>query len=60
MIFGSIMSCLDKKIKLVKEGADRWTDNVFAMKQWIVNKRNQPAAEVNKWLGISDDFDYVE
>ena len=54
------MSCLDKKIKLVKEGADRWTDNVFAMKQWIVNKRNQPAAEVNKWLGISDDFDYVE
>nr|CCA18333.1 meiotic nuclear division protein putative [Albugo laibachii Nc14]CCA18394.1 meiotic nuclear division protein putative [Albugo laibachii Nc14] len=51
---------LQKSVKTVKEGADRWTDNAFNLRSWIVQKRGVPTSEVDKWLGIKDDFDYVD
>ncbi|RHZ12671.1 hypothetical protein DYB26_006999 [Aphanomyces astaci] len=38
-------------------------DNVFNLKSWIIKKNSCSSAEVSlveKWLGIKDDFDYVE
>ncbi|CAH0485231.1 unnamed protein product [Peronospora farinosa] len=51
---------LERKSCVAKEGSDRWTDNVYTLKSWVVNKRGVEGREVDKWLGIKDDFDYVE
>ncbi|CEG39552.1 Protein involved in meiotic recombination/predicted coiled-coil protein [Plasmopara halstedii] len=56
----AILEDLECKVGIAKEGADRWTDNVFTLKSWVVKKRGVEGKEVNKWLEIQDDFDYVE
>ncbi|OQR85615.1 meiotic nuclear division protein [Achlya hypogyna] len=55
-----ILKKLDAKIKIAKEGVDRWTDNIFNMKSWVIKKNSCSSAEVEKWLGIPEDFDYIE
>ncbi|OQR88548.1 meiotic nuclear division protein [Thraustotheca clavata] len=68
-----LLNQLDTKAKIAKEGADRWTgfkttfilpdnylDNVFNLKSWVIKKNSCSSAEVEKWLGIPDDFDYIE
>ncbi|EQC40814.1 hypothetical protein SDRG_01882 [Saprolegnia diclina VS20] len=55
-----LLKKLDAKAKMAKEGVDRWTDNVFNLKSWVIKKNSCSSAEVEKWLGIPDDFDYVE
>ncbi|CCI43066.1 hypothetical protein ABG067_004663 [Albugo candida] len=55
-----VLNELESSVKKVKEGADRWTDNIFNLRSWVVQKRGVPTGEVDKWLGIKDDFDYVE
>ncbi|KDO16624.1 hypothetical protein SPRG_17873 [Saprolegnia parasitica CBS 223.65] len=55
-----LLKKLDAKAKVAKEGVDRWTDNVFNLKSWVIKKNSCSSAEVEKWLGIPDDFDYVE
>lgn len=56
----AILDELQKKVRVAKEGSDRWTDNVFTLKSWVEKKRGVAGSEVDKWLGIKDDFDYVE
>ncbi|ETV88933.1 hypothetical protein H257_00373 [Aphanomyces astaci] len=55
-----VLKKLASKVKVAKEGVDRWTDNVFNLKSWIIRKNSCSSAEVEKWLEIKDDFDYVE
>ncbi|TDH67351.1 hypothetical protein CCR75_004125 [Bremia lactucae] len=68
----AILKELEHKVRLSKEGADRWTDNVYTLKSWVVQKRGVEGKEVvgtpatfrekrivDKWLGIKDDFDYI-
>ncbi|CAI5737222.1 unnamed protein product [Hyaloperonospora brassicae] len=56
----AILEKLEQSARVAKEGSDRWTDNVYTLKAWVVNKRGVEGREVDKWLGIKDDFDYVE
>ncbi|CAH0520945.1 unnamed protein product [Peronospora belbahrii] len=56
----AILNELESKLRVAKEGCDRWTDNVYTLKSWVVKKRGVEGREVDKWLGIKDDFDYVE
>ncbi|ETK85306.1 hypothetical protein, variant [Phytophthora nicotianae] len=56
----AILEELERKVRMAKEGSDRWTDNVYTLKAWVVKKRGVEGKEVDKWLGIKDDFDYVE
>ncbi|KAG3121641.1 hypothetical protein PI124_g1586 [Phytophthora idaei] len=56
----TILEELERKVRMAKEGSDRWTDNVYTLKSWVVKKRGVEGKEVDKWLGIKDDFDYVE
>lgn len=51
---------LEKELKLVKEAANRWTDNIFSCKDYLVKKRAMGKQEVNKILGITSAFDYPE
>lgn len=47
------------KAQAAKAGADRWTDNVWALKSYLVKLGKSPA-EVDALLGLTDDFDYVK
>ena len=35
-------------------------DNTWALKSYLVKKRGMNGREVDKALGLPDDFDYVE
>lgn len=51
---------LEKEYDLVRNGAHRWTDNIFSCKDYLVKKRGMMKKEANKYLGITDNFDYPE
>jgi hypothetical protein len=57
---GIILVLAERKVKIAKVGADRWTDNVYTLRSWVIQKRGCAGGEADKWLGIKDDFDYVE
>tara|TARA_A100001015_G_scaffold219911_1_gene247454 strand:- start:304 stop:804 length:501 start_codon:yes stop_codon:yes gene_type:complete len=46
--------------KVVKQGAERWTDNVYQMKKYLTRTKGMSGKEVDKMLGITADYDYVE
>ena len=43
----------------LKAGADRWTDNVWAIKSYLVKKKGMSGKEVDKMLAIDGNFDYL-
>ncbi|KAF5208415.1 Meiotic nuclear division protein 1-like protein [Thalictrum thalictroides] len=57
------LEAMENAIEVAHAAANRWTDNIFAVKQWCSN--NFPEAKdqlenLYKEAGISDDFDYLE
>lgn len=42
------------------EAANRWTDNIFNLKSWCLNKFNLPSSDFDKSFEIPEDFDYLE
>lgn len=48
---------LQKELKFVTEAANRWTDNIFNCKTYLVKKRGLEKKEANKYLGITEIFD---
>lgn len=42
------------------EAANRWTDNVFAIKSWCSKKFNIQGKDIDKQFGIPEEFDYIE
>ncbi|KAF5282329.1 hypothetical protein FQA39_LY17628 [Lamprigera yunnana] len=51
---------MEKQITMLKEAANRWTDNIFSVKSWCSRKFNVEDSIMNKQFGISADFDYVQ
>lgn len=51
---------LEKQYRLCKEAANRWTDNLFSCKSYLVKKRGMSSKEAMKIVGISDTFDYPD
>ncbi|KAJ8932410.1 hypothetical protein NQ314_014667 [Rhamnusium bicolor] len=49
-----------KKTQELKDAANRWTDNVFAIKSWCKKKFFTEDDVLNKQFGIPEDFDYIE
>jgi hypothetical protein len=48
---------LEKELQLVIQSANRWTDNIFECKSYLVKKRGMEKKEANKFLQIPADFD---
>ena len=49
-----------KKLKTCKDAANRWTDNVWALKEWVVQKQQQmESSAFDAWVELPADFDYV-
>ncbi|XP_028130262.1 meiotic nuclear division protein 1 homolog [Diabrotica virgifera virgifera] len=49
-----------KKTAELKDAANRWTDNIFAIKSWCKKKFMLEDSVLNKQFGLPEDFDYVE
>nr|XP_015102467.2 meiotic nuclear division protein 1 homolog [Vicugna pacos] len=45
---------------LAKEAANRWTDNIFAIKSWAKRKFGFEENKIDKNFGIPEDFDYID
>lgn len=48
---------LQQELKLCREAANRWTDNIFNAQSYLVKKRGFEKKAANKLLGITDSFD---
>lgn len=48
---------LEEELRLVTAAANRWTDNIFSCKDYLVKKRGMDKKESMKILGITDAFD---
>lgn len=46
--------------KVAKEAANRWTDNIFAIKSWAKRKFGLEENKIDKNFGIPEDFDYID
>ncbi|XP_048457642.1 meiotic nuclear division protein 1 homolog [Rhincodon typus] len=46
--------------KVAKDAANRWTDNVFAIKSWANKKFGFERNKIDKAFGIPEDFDYID
>ncbi|KAM9749855.1 meiotic nuclear division protein 1 homolog isoform 2-T2 [Dama dama] len=46
--------------QVAKEAANRWTDNIFAIKSWAKRKFGFEENKIDKNFGIPEDFDYID
>lgn len=51
---------MKKENQVAKEAANRWTDNIFAIKTWCKNKFMIEGAALDKQFGIPGDMDYID
>lgn len=47
-------------VGVARDGANRWTDNVWAFKSYMVKKKGIQGREFDKAMGLPEDFDYVD
>ena len=52
-----VLADLEKELRLVTEAANRWTDNIFNCKSYLVKKRGMDKKQVDRLLGITSAFD---
>jgi len=43
-----------------KRAGERWTDNIYSIKQYMTKKKGMNSKEVDKFIGIDGNFDYPE
>ncbi|XP_011646948.1 meiotic nuclear division protein 1 homolog [Pogonomyrmex barbatus] len=51
---------MNKKAQKYKNGANTWTDNIFAIQSWCKNKFGVSEQDLNKQFNIPEDLDYKE
>jgi len=56
----ALLDAMEVDIKTSVEAANRWTDNIFDMRSYLVKKFNQDINALNKHFEIPSDFDYVQ
>jgi len=56
-----VLQQLVSNTQVAKEAANRWTDNIFAVQEWVKNKFPSVDQEnFSKQFGIPEDLDYIE
>ena len=51
---------IEKSGDKLRDSANRWVDNTYAVKSFLTKKRGMASREVDKYLGIDDNFDYYD
>ncbi|KAF7819730.1 meiotic nuclear division protein 1-like protein [Senna tora] len=57
------VEAMREAIEVSHAAANRWTDNIFTLRQWCSNNFPQAKEQLEnmyKEIGITDDFDYLE
>ncbi|KAK9266638.1 hypothetical protein L1049_003590 [Liquidambar formosana] len=57
------IEAMKKAIEVAHAAANRWTDNIFTLRQWCSNsfpEAKEQLEHMYKEVGITDDFDYLE
>jgi Leucine zipper with capping helix domain len=54
------LKTMEENAKNAIDHVNRWTDNVWAVKSYLVNKYGKAPSEVDALMGIPDDFDYIK
>ncbi|KAM3581342.1 Meiotic nuclear division protein 1 [Umbelopsis sp. WA50703] len=54
-----ILLAKEKVAETAKEGANRWTDNIFSIQSHCVDKFGIEKSDFNRNFRISDDFDNI-
>ncbi|KAJ1984482.1 Meiotic nuclear division protein 1 [Dimargaris verticillata] len=52
-----LLKAKERAANEAKDAANRWTDNIFIIQSYCVNKFGVETADFNKQFGITDDFD---
>ena len=47
-------------LQVAKDAANRWTDNIFAVKAWCKNKFFIEESELDKQFDIDPELDYLD
>ncbi|KAG5087430.1 hypothetical protein JHK86_000042 [Glycine max] len=58
-----VLTLAEEAIAVAHASANRWTDNIFTLRQWCSNNFPQAKEQLEnlyKEVGITDDFDYLE
>ena len=55
----ALLEAMDHDTRRAVEGANRWTDNVFALRSFCSKKFNMDGRDFDKAFQIPQDFDYV-
>ncbi|XP_008592733.1 PREDICTED: meiotic nuclear division protein 1 homolog, partial [Galeopterus variegatus] len=55
-----VVEKIRQESKIAKDAANRWTDNVFAIKSWAKRKFGFEENKIDKSFGIPEDFDYID
>ena len=56
----AVVEALHAKVGLCVEGANRWTDNIWCLKDYCTKKFNLESNVFDKEAGVPADLDYVE
>ncbi|XP_077511179.1 meiotic nuclear division protein 1 homolog [Amblyomma americanum] len=54
-----VLEEVKKQTVVAKDAANRWTDNIFAIKSWVKNKFFIEEAVLNKQFNIPEELDYI-
>uniref|UniRef100_G3MNW5 Meiotic nuclear division protein 1 homolog n=1 Tax=Amblyomma maculatum TaxID=34609 RepID=G3MNW5_AMBMU len=54
-----VLEEIKKQTVVAKDAANRWTDNIFAIKSWVKNKFFIEEAVLNKQFNIPEELDYI-
>jgi hypothetical protein len=50
---------IDKQAIISMDSANRWTDNLWTLKRYLVKKKGMNGKEIDKMLKLDSEFDYV-
>ena len=53
------MGLRKKDLPQLRDAANRWTDNCFELRKYLLEKHNMEPSKADHELGITDNFDYV-
>ncbi|GLH09149.1 hypothetical protein R5R35_008187 [Gryllus longicercus] len=55
-----VLEKMKTEIQVAKDAANRWTDNIFAVKSWCKNKFSMEESTLDKHFGIDPEMDYID
>lgn len=51
---------IEKQCKINLDAANRWTENLYSLKSFLVKKKGMSSKDAAKFLHLDADFDYLE